>query len=62
MVQNVWSQGYQKGQLLRFEHHATFPKMTMDVDSIVKSLMMITTPLSDTNGNGELKDRGGMFG
>ena len=60
LMMNVWSQIYQKGEFVRFEHHLTFPKMTLSLDNVVNSLLLINTPLS--NGNDDLKDRGGMFG
>lgn len=50
VMMNVWSQVYQKGDMVRFEHHMTFPKTTIDVDTVARSLMMLTTPMAETNG------------
>lgn len=63
MMQNVWSQAYQKDNILRFEHHATFPKMTIDLDNLVHSLLLINSPFSEKNGNShsEVVDEGGMY-
>jgi len=62
LMQNVWSQAYQKENILRFEHHATFPQLTVDLDSLVKSLLLINEPLSEKNGNGDTGNDGVMFG
>lgn len=49
VMMNVWSQVYQKGDMVRFEHHMTFPKTTVDIDAVARSLMLLTTPMAETN-------------
>jgi hypothetical protein len=53
VMTNIWTQAYQKDELVRFEHHMSFPKLYLNVDDVTRSLLLITTPFSDKTGNGD---------
>lgn len=58
VMTNLWSQVYQKEKegLVRFEHHMVFPKSTLNVDDVTRSLLLITSPMSENgNGNGVVR-------
>lgn len=51
VVRNLWHQVYQKEGFVRFETHAVFPEMCVDVDAVVRGLGLLTSSVSVGNGH-----------
>lgn len=59
VMNNLWSQVYQKGDAVRFEHHLSFPRLCLNVDDVARSLLLLTVPLGErVNG---VDNNEGMF-